>query len=133
MKQIRAIIAATIITAIVGLGMLVVGANAIFNTNTVPMSNSPSDPPAAVSSATGAGPQAQAEISQLQNLVRQYQNRDQQYQSQINQYQSQVGQLNSEVQQLQNVLVQLQQRGIIRIQSDGTIQLGRGGFSDNGF
>ncbi len=135
MKKISAIIAATIITAIVGFGMLIVGANAIFNPNSVPVSNTPAnsqaDPPATVGSAPSGD--AQAQIAQLQNLVQQYQGREKQYQSQIAQYQSQVNQLNSQVQQMQGILVQLQRRGIISIQSDGTIQLGRGGFGGGGF
>ncbi len=118
MKRIQAIIAATIITGIIAAGMLVIGASAILNQNTVPVSNSPSAAPA-VTNITSTDPQAQAEINRLQSLVSQYQNREQQYQAQINQ-------LNGQVQQMTDILNQLQQRGIIRIMNDGSIQLGRG-------
>ncbi len=117
MKRITAIIAAAVVTALIAFGMLVVGASAIFNPNSVPVSDSPVSS-AAVSNTT-TDPQAQAEISRLQSLVSQYQNREQQYQAQLNQ-------LNQQVQQYQDILVQLQQRGIIRIGQDGSIQLRRG-------
>ena len=41
MKHISAIIAAILVTAIIGLGIFVVGVNALANTNTVPLQNSP--------------------------------------------------------------------------------------------
>lgn len=118
MKRIQAIIAATIVTGIIAVGMLAVGINAVFNPNTVPVSDSPAQAPAA-SNVTATDPQAQGEINRLQSLVSQYQSREKQYQAQVDQ-------LNSQVQQLQGVLDELQQRGVIRINRDGSIQLGRG-------
>lgn len=118
MKRIQAIIAATIVTGVIAVGMLLVGLSAILNPNTVPASDSPAQAPA-ISNVTTADPPAQAEINRLQGLVSQYQNREKQYQAQIDQ-------LNGQVQQLQDVLNELQQRGIIRINRDGSIQLGRG-------
>ncbi len=116
-----AIAAAADRTLIVGLGLLRVGVNAIFNPNSIPVSNSPAEA-AAVSNApaiSSTDANAQAQIAQLQSLVNQYQSREQQYQAQINN-------LNSQLQNAQSILMELQRRGIIRIGSDGTVQLRQG-------
>ncbi len=118
MKRIAAIIVAALVTGLIAVCILFVGANAVLKPNSVPVNDSPNSA-AVVSNTNATDAQAQAQIQQLQSLVQQYQARDQQYQAQIDQ-------LNGEVQQLQNVLLELQQRGIIRIQSDGSIQLRRG-------
>ena len=139
MKQILALVTAVIVTATIGLGMLAIGVSAATNPNSVPVNNTPnsavapSDPPA----------DAQATSAQASELIAQYQNREKQYQAQINQlnslikqyqsreqqYQTQLNQVSSQEQALQSILVQLQQRRIIRILNDGTVQLlvGRGG------
>jgi peptidoglycan hydrolase CwlO-like protein len=136
MKRIQALIAAVIVTALVGFGMLAIGVNAAFNSNSVPVSDSPASSVPAVSAAD-APPQSssasdligqyqnrekqyQAQITQLNNLIAQYQGREKQYQSQLNQ-------VTTQAQQLQAILNELQRRGIIRIQSDGTILLRGGG------
>lgn len=116
LKRVSAIIGAALVTALIAFGMLVVGASAVFNPNSVPVSDSPVSS-APVSDNTSTDPQA--EIRRLQSLVSQYQSREQQYQAQVNQ-------LSQQLQQDQNILVQLQQRGIIRIGQDGSIQLRRG-------
>lgn len=142
MKQILALITALIVTATVGLGMLAIGVNAATNPNSVPVSNSPNTP------ATTSDPPAvtQASSAQLNDVIAQYQNRDKQYQAQINQlnslikqyqnreqqYQTQLDQVTSQEQALQSILLQLQQRRIIRILSDGTVQLLVGRFGDGG-
>lgn len=124
MKQLQALIAAVIVTGLIGLGMLAIGVNAALNPNTVAPSNTPGDASASVSTAS---PEAQAQIKQLQDLIAQYQNREKQYQAQLNQADTQR-------QQYQQLLMELQSRGLIRINSDGTIQLrARGlGRGDNG-
>jgi TolA-binding protein len=123
MKRLQALVAAVIITSLMGLGMLAIGVNAALNPNTVAVSNAPGGTSDNVS-ATSA--QAQAQINQLQDLIKQYQNREQQYQAQLNQ-------ANAQLQQYQALLVELQRRGLIRINSDGSIQLRRGfGSGDNG-
>jgi len=135
MKRIQALIAAFIVTALVGFGMLAIGVSAAFNPNSAPVSDSPDSPALAVGAADASAQsgssndpiaqyqnrerQYQAQIAQLNNLIAQYQNREKQYQAQLNQAQTQA-------QQLQAILDELQSRGIIRIQSDGTILL-RGG------
>ncbi len=123
MKRKQALFAAAFITVILALGLVAVGVNAAMNPNGVPVSNSPA-------AATTADPtnQAQAQIKQLESLIAQYQAREKQYQQQLNQEATQV-------QQLQSILTQLQNAGVITIQSNGTISLGRGrrgGFDDFG-
>ena len=131
MKRLAALLTAGFVTSLIAFGMLLIGLNAFFNPNSVRANDSVNDP-AGVTNVTTADTQTQ--INQLQSLLAQYQDREKQYQAQIQQfqnrekqYQTQTQQLNSQVTQLQGVLSDLQRRGIIRIQSDGTIQLrGRG-------
>ena len=121
MKRMQAIIAAVLITAVMAAGMLAVGVSAAVNTNSVPPSNSPN---AAVATGTSNPNQAasvqtaQTQIDQLKSLIAQYQTREKQYQQQISTD-------NAQMQQLQSVLTQLQQAGIIRINADGSISVGR--------
>jgi peptidoglycan hydrolase CwlO-like protein len=138
MKRIQALIAAVIITGLVGLSMLAIGVNAALNPNTVAVSDAPGSAPAAVSdppnSSASAGSttsaQAQAQVKQLQDLIAQYQNREKQYQAQLDQYQNldkqyqaQVDQAAAQLQQYQALLAEMQRRGLIRINGDGSIQL----------
>ena len=149
MKRIQALIAAVIITGLVGLGMLAIGVNAALNPNTVAVSDAPGSAPVAVSdppnSSAPAGSttsaQAQAQVKQLQDLIAQYQNREKQYQAQLDQYQNldkqyqaQVDQAAAQLQQYQALLVEMQRRGLIRINGDGSIQLPRrsSGGNDGG-
>jgi peptidoglycan hydrolase CwlO-like protein len=127
LKKLAALLTAGFVTSLIAFGMLLIGLNAFFNPNSVPASDSANDPAGVTDVATT---DAQTQINQLQSLIAQYQDREKQYQAQIQQYQNrekqyqtQTQQLNTQVQQLQNVLSELQRRGIIRIQSDGTIQL----------
>ncbi len=129
MKRFQALIAAVIITALVGAGMLAIGANALLNPNTVVAANAPASSTISggpttgnASAAANTSPAAaQAQIQQLQNLVAQYQSREQQYQALLNQDQAQL-------QQYQALLNELQRRGIIRVNGDGTIQLRQRSF-----
>jgi hypothetical protein len=126
MKRLQAIIAATIITGVVALSMLLIGINALLNPNSVAVSDSPTN--TAVNAPTApTAPTAgvdQAQVTQYQNLISQYQNREKQYQAQLDQ-------ANTQVQQYQQVLSQLQSAGVIRITSDGRILLRRGGSGDD--
>jgi len=119
-KRLQALIAAAIITAMVGLGMLAIGVNAALNPRPVAASGA-----TGLSSAANTGDSAQAQIANLQNTITQYQNQEKQYQAQLDQAQAQI-------QEYQSVLMQLQRLGVIRINSDGTIQLGRRGIDQNG-
>lgn len=118
MKRVIAVVTAAVITLIVGLGMLVVGVNAVLNPNSIPVSNSPAEASAVNNLPASTDANSQSQIAQLQSLVAQYQNREKQYQAQINQ-------LNSQLQDAQSILAELQRRGIIRIGADGSVQLRR--------
>jgi hypothetical protein len=114
MKRKQALIAAALMTALVAFGLVAVGVNAAINPNSVPVSNSPSTDLAASVSSTSA----EGQINQLKTLISQYQAREKQYQQQLST-------INGQMQQVQSVLVQLQQAGLITIQNDGSITLGR--------
>lgn len=118
MKHVTALIAAAVITTLVGAAMFAVGANAMLNKNTVPIANSPT---AAANNSTSAGDPPGSQIQQLQNLIAQYQQREQQYQDQINQLEQQLNQDSQNIQQYQNLLMALQERGVILITRDGRV------------
>ncbi len=116
MKRLEALIAATIITAIVALGMLAIGVNALFNPNSVQASNTLAS---GVDRTSEQAPRAnnpsdQAQITELQN--------------ELAQTQDQLNQANAQLDQMQQLLQALQQRGLIRITSDGRILIPRGGL-----
>lgn len=143
MKPIPAILASLAITAVIAIGMLVIGANALLNPNTLPIVNAASSDPAAAnaapvqvsdpSSASTTMATLERQVSQLKDLVAQYQNREKQYQTQLTDAASQLNQANQQIQSYQQLLTVLQQRGIIRITQDGQIMLprGLGGLGDN--
>lgn len=120
MKRLEAFIAAAVITGVIALCMLLIGINALINTNSVAASDSP------VSSAlnTTTPNVDSAQVSQWQNLVAQYQDREKQYKAQLDQ-------ANTQLEQYQRVLSELQSAGVIRITSDGRILLRQGGGSDD--
>ena len=122
MKQIQALVAAVIITGLVGLGMLAVGVNALLNPNTVAAGDAPGS---ALTSVSASSPDASAQIKQLQDLVAQYQDREKQVQAQLNQADAQL-------QQVQQLLMEMQRRGLIRINGDGSVQLPRRGSGGGG-
>jgi hypothetical protein len=129
MKRKHALLAAALITALTALAILAVGVNAALNPNSVPVNDGPNvalaaDP--AVAGGAAVSQQAQAQIDQLKALIAQYQGRERQYQQQLNQS-------NTQVTQFESILTQLQQAGVIRIQNDGTITLGRGFVNRNSF
>jgi peptidoglycan hydrolase CwlO-like protein len=129
-KQLPALIAAALMTIFIALVMVVTGANALFNTNSVDPSNSPAaNTSAAVDTSVSA-----AQIQQLQDRIneyvqreQQYQQREQQLQQTIQNNQQEVQQATEQLQQIQQLLAALQERGLIRIQRNGTILItGRG-------
>jgi peptidoglycan hydrolase CwlO-like protein len=150
MKQVSAILAALIITGLIGLAILLIGANALFNKSGLTILNSPAsalaaaaDPVASnpeTSSSTAAATQASADqaasaaqIQQLQNLISQYQQREKQYQDQLDQAKQQISQAsqqidqaNGQLQQYQGLFQELVRRGIITIGTDGNIYVPRG-------
>ena len=105
-----ALIAAFGITALVGIGILLIGLNALFNPQ-----------PALAQSTTGnqtfdVSTSNATEIQQLQDT--------------ITQYQSQLDQANFQIQQYQGLIIALQNQGVIRINQDGTISIPR--FAEHG-
>ena len=117
MKRIQALIAATITTALIIFGVLVIGVNAASNPDSVPVSDSPT----ASASTLAAPAQSQTQIDQLQSLISQYQDREKQYQTEIGNLSQQLSDATQQAQQLQQILVALQQRGVIQISRDGRI------------
>ena len=149
MKTFPAIVAAVVITVIVGISMLLIGGNALFNPNAGPVSNSPAQAQAAsgsasnataVSAAVGQSQLDQQQIAQLQAQVKQYQAREQQYQTELNQAAQKINQDNAQlnqatqaVQNYQQILAQLQQIGLISVSNNGQITVnGFGGGSRSG-
>jgi peptidoglycan hydrolase CwlO-like protein len=136
MKRLQGLIAATLVTVIIALGMVAIGVNAASNSNSVPVSNSPAQASTATTSnvvniSNSAADQAQ--IKQLQDTIKQYQDREKQYQDREKQYQTELAKVSQQMndataqaQQLQQILVALQQRGVIRISDDGRISIPRG-------
>jgi len=130
MKRLQGFIAATFITAIVAVGMVGIGANALSNPNSVAVSDSPAQAAQATqatqASSKAVSEQTAAQIDQLQNLIKQYQSREQQYQTEIKSLSQQLNDANTTADQARQVLDALQQRGLIQITRDGRIFL-RGG------
>ena len=127
MKRKPALIAAFLTTLVIAIVMVLVGANALFNPNSIPVSASPTSVAAsdnggvvAVSANTTTD-----QVQQLNALIAQYQAREQQYQQREQQYQQQLNDASGQVQQLQSVLQQLQQMGVIRIDQNGQISVPR--------
>jgi septal ring factor EnvC (AmiA/AmiB activator) len=135
MKVFRGILAALAVTTVVAVSMFVIGTNALANKDSVPIVNSPQSNVANISVQTSNAQTAQT--AQLQNLIAQYQNREKQYQQelqqaadQLNQANQQLSQSNQTLQQYQQLFSALQQRGIIRVDSNGQIFIPRGGFGE---
>jgi uncharacterized protein YlxW (UPF0749 family) len=118
MKHVSAIITAVLITTIVGLGIIVIGVNALTNKNTVALQNSPNTSISGNSltntsdNSNGASASTSSEVQQLQQ--------------QVSDLQSQLSQENQVIQQYQSLIVALQQRGVIRIDQKGNIYLPQG-------
>ena len=128
MKRLQGLIAATLITIVVGFGMVGIGVNAASNPNSVAVSNSPASASQASAnasqvSANSASDQAAAQIDQLQSLIKQYQSREQQYQTEIKSLSQKLSDANAQADQARQILQALQERGIIQITRDGQIFL----------
>jgi len=116
MKHISALLTAFVITAVVGFGIFVIGVNALSNTNTVPLQNSPSTG-ASASTTTNTAADPPSSTTNVQQL-----------QQEVTTLQSQVSQASQVIQQYQSLLQVLQQRGIIVIDQNGNIYLPQGEF-----
>jgi len=119
-KQIVALLAAMLITGLIAMSMVVIGANAMTNQKGTAASNSP----AAAGSTTTSSDQAQ-QIALLQARVAQYQAREQQYQAALSSDNTQLTQAASEMQMIQQLLAYLQSNGLISIDSQGQITVTR--------
>jgi signal transduction histidine kinase len=117
MKHASAITTALIITAIIALGIMVVGVSAFTNKNIVPLQNSPnaSIDNSSANTTTNTAQSSASTSSQVQQL-----------QQQVNDLQSQLSQASQVIAQYQNLLLVLQQRGVISIDSNGNIYLPQG-------
>jgi peptidoglycan hydrolase CwlO-like protein len=122
MKRLQGLIAATLITGVVALGMVGIGVNAATNPDSVQVNDSPAQTAQAVSGTAND----RAQVEQLQGLIKQYQAREQQYEAEIRSLSQQLSDANAQANQARQILEALQQRGLIRITSDGQILL-RGG------
>ncbi len=125
-KQLPALVAAILMTAFIALIMVVTSANALLNKNGVDPSNSASV--GTSTSTDSVSSTSQAQIKQLQDRINEYAQREQQYQQREQQYQQTIGsdqlqlqQAAVQFQQIQQLLSALQDRGLIRIQNNGTI------------
>jgi TolA-binding protein len=118
MKHASAITTALIITAIIALGIMVVGVSAFTNKNVVPLQNSPNA--SSANSSTNLGTNSAQSSGSTSAQV-------QQLQQQVNDLQSQLSQASQIIGQYQNLILVLQQRGVISIDSNGNIYLPQGG------
>jgi TolA-binding protein len=106
MKKISPIISALLITAVIGVVILVIGVSALTNPNSTALQDSPS-----INSVAGnSNPLSTS--SDIQQLT-----------LEVNDLQSQLDQANLAIQQYQSLLLALQQRGVIQISRDGRIFL----------
>ncbi len=117
MKHVSAITTALIITAVIGLGIAVIGVSAFTNKNTVPLQNTPSS---SVTGNTTANSSANSSSSSSSATP-------QQLQQEVTQLQSQLNQDNQVISQYQSLLSALQQRGVISIDQNGNIYINRSG------
>lgn len=122
-KQLPALLAALLMTGVITLVMVVTSANALFNKNSVDVTNSISAKPDAAAVSISAVDQAK--IQQLQDRINEYAQREKQYQQTIQDGQQQVQEAAQQIQQIRQLLSALQERGLIVIQPDGSILLAR--------
>jgi hypothetical protein len=117
-KNFVALLTAFGMTTLMGIIILVVGANALFFNKISP------------AQAAGQPNQAsladQATIQQLQDLVSQYQSREAQYKSELQQATDGLDKANQQLQQYQRLTQALVDAGVIQITPDGRVSLGRG-------
>ncbi len=114
-----AVIAALGMTLLVGLAILAMGLNALSNGNGQATTD--------VISAENSDPAA---LQQLQEVVGQYQMREQQYQQELAQAADQLNQSNGQLQQYQSLVIALQNAGVIQIDRNGQVLLGRANGDD---
>jgi len=114
-KTFPAFLAALLITTVMGVGMFLVGQDALGTSTALAASETMSALP------VDAQAQIEQALVQYQTREIQYQNELQQAIDQINAANQQLDQANQQIQQYQNLLAQLQESGLITIGSDGTV------------
>jgi len=125
-KSIPALIAAVLVTVVLGSGMFLIGQNAL-GTSTAK----------AEAAATTVTVTADT-VAQYEQVVAQYQARETQYQAQIAQASQQIDTANQQIsiasqqiQQYQSLISQLQSSGLITVANDGTVTINQA--SQSGF
>ncbi|MFL7894190.1 MAG: hypothetical protein ACK2UM_02545 [Anaerolineales bacterium] len=116
-RTLPAVVAALGMTVFIGLAVLALGLNALFNKNisTVQAATLPEQSTVA----------DQAANQDLQSLVSQYQEREVQYQDQLLQASNQINEISQQNQQYRQLIQALQNAGVIQITQDGQVLLSR--------
>ncbi len=114
-KHLSAILAALVITGVIGFGIFTIGVNALTNKNTVPLQSTPGSASAGTSSTTASGTAGTTTNAQ-------------QLQQEVSSLQSQLSQATQVLQQYQSLIQALQQRGIIVVDQNGNIYVPNGEF-----
>jgi len=125
-KSIPTLIAAVLVTVVLGSGMFLIGQNALG------ASTAKAEAAATVVTASADT------TAQYEQIVAQYQTRETQYQAEIAQASQQIDTANQQIatdsqqiQQYQDLLSQLQNSGLITVASDGTVTINQA--SQSGF
>ncbi len=114
-KHLSAILAALVITAVIGFGIFTIGVNALTNKNTVPLQSTPGTATSTTGNSTAADPPgASTNVQQLQQ--------------EVSTLQSQLNQATQAIQQYQSLIQALQQRGLIVVDQNGNIFVPNGDF-----
>ena len=109
MKNLTALIAAFIVTGIIGVALFGIGFSAMVNKNTVPLANSPSG-----NNTNTVQVSNQVQVQQMESQLTQFQDR-------LNQAIDQLNTQNTQIQQYQQLLQALVERGVIIVRSDGSV------------
>ena len=121
-KHVPALIAAFGITAIVGVLMLGLGANALMNKNVIT---------AQAATNTDLTNLDNASPEELKTLIAEYQSREVQYQEELNLASDQIDQANGQIEQYQAFITALQNAGVIRINPNGQVTVMTSSFGNN--
>ncbi len=114
-KHLSAILAALVLTAVIGFGIFTIGVNALTNKNTVPLQTTPGS--ATATTGTSSTTSSSATTTNVQQL-----------QQEVSSLQSQLSQATQVLQQYQSLIKALQQRGIIVVDQNGNIYVPNGEF-----
>jgi TolA-binding protein len=133
-RQIRAILAAFVLTGVIAFAMLALGVSALASAKNGEVANIAASPQASPLAVQPAAFDPSV-LDQLQNLIAQYQLRETQYQSeleqaarqldqanlQLQQNQTQTQQVQAQTQQYQTLIQALVNAGVIQITADGSV------------